>query len=83
MLSLNWQKQDADDLVLMIEIIEALRNRLSQWKQAFEGKGLKVNLGKTEMMISVCTTKNGLSNSQVYQCEVYGHRARANSALCV
>ena len=36
----------SDDLVLMIETIEGLRNKFLKWKEAFESKGLKVNLGK-------------------------------------
>ena len=36
----------ADDLVLMSEIIEGLGNKFIKWKQAFESKGLKINLGK-------------------------------------
>ena len=34
----------ADDLVLMSETIECLRNKFFKWKDAFESKGLKVNL---------------------------------------
>ena len=39
----------ADDLVLMSETIEGLRNKFLKWKEAFESKGLKVNLGKTKV----------------------------------
>ena len=37
----------ANDLVLMSETIEGLRNMFLKWKEAFEIEGLKVNLGKT------------------------------------
>ena len=37
----------ADDLVLMSEIIEGLRNKFFKWMEVFESKGLKANLGKT------------------------------------
>ena len=37
----------ADDLVLMSETIEGLRNKLLKLKEAFESKGLKVILVKT------------------------------------
>ena len=43
----------ADGLVLMSETIEGLRNTLLKWKEAFESKGLKVNLGKTKVMVVV------------------------------
>ena len=35
----------ADNLVLMSDTIEGLRNKFLRWKEAFESKGLKVNLG--------------------------------------
>ena len=44
MLSLNWtdgalcEFQHADDLVLMSEIIEGIRNKSIKWKKAFMGK---------------------------------------------
>ena len=34
----------ADDLVLISETIEGLRNKFLEWKEALESKGLKVNL---------------------------------------
>ena len=37
----------ADDLVMMSETIEGLRDMFINWKEAFESKGLTVNLGKT------------------------------------
>ena len=36
-----------DDLDLMSETIEGLRDKSLKWKEAFESKGLKINLGKT------------------------------------
>ena len=39
----------ADGIVLMSETIEGLRNKFQKWKEAFESKGLKVNLGKTKV----------------------------------
>ena len=38
----------ADDLVLMSETIEGLRNKFIKWKETFESKGLKVNLFHAE-----------------------------------
>ena len=42
----------ADDLVLMSETIDGLRNKLIKWKEAFESNGLKVNLVKTKVKVS-------------------------------
>ena len=36
-----------DDLVLLSKTIEGLRDKFLKWKEAFESKGLKVNLWKT------------------------------------
>ena len=36
----------ADDLVLMSETTEGLRDKFIKWKEAFENKGLKDNLEK-------------------------------------
>ena len=36
----------ADELVLMSETMEDLKERLWNWKDALESKGLKVNTGK-------------------------------------
>ena len=38
----------ADDLVLMSETIEGLRNKFLKWNDALESKRLKDNLGKTK-----------------------------------
>ena len=42
----------ADGLVLMSESIENLKEKFLKWKEAFENKGLKVNLKKTKIMVS-------------------------------
>ena len=51
----------ADDFVLVSETIERHRNNFSKWKEAFETKGLKVNLGKTKVMVNGGITEDGLS----------------------
>ena len=40
------------DLVLTSEVMEGLREKFWKWKEAFESKGLKVNLGKTKVVVS-------------------------------
>ena len=42
----------ADDLALMSEIIEGLRNKFLKWKVIIESEGLKVNVWKTNVMVS-------------------------------
>ena len=73
----------SDDLVLVNETIEGLRNKFLIWKEAFESKGLKVNPGKTKVMVCGSTTKDGLSKSKVDPCGVCSLRVKANSVLCL
>ncbi|KAA3670323.1 uncharacterized protein DEA37_0010186 [Paragonimus westermani] len=42
----------ADDLVLMADNMEDLQLKFDGWKNAIEGKGMKINMGKTKMMVS-------------------------------
>ena len=51
------------DLVLMSETMEGLRDGFLKWKEAFESKDLKVNHGKTKVMVSSGITKDGMSKS--------------------
>ena len=45
----------ADDLDLLSDTIR-LKNKFLKWKEAIESKGLKVNHGKTKLMVSGCIT---------------------------
>ena len=73
----------ADDLVLMSETIEAHRNKFLKWKEAFESKGLKVNLGITKQMVCGGITKDGTSKCKVDPCGACSLRVKTNSALCL
>ena len=44
---------------------------------------MKVNLGKTNVMVSGGITKDGISKNKVDQCGVCSLRVKAKSALCV
>ena len=48
---LLWELLYVDDLVLMADSIEELEEVL-RWKECMEVKGLKVNIGKTKVMVS-------------------------------
>ena len=41
----------ADDLVLMTESIEELKGKVLRWKECMEAKALKMNIGKTKVMV--------------------------------
>ena len=73
----------ADDLVLMIETIEELRNRFLKWKEIFESRGFKVNFGKTKVMVCGGISMDSMSKSKVDPCGVCSLRVKANSVLCV
>ena len=46
-----WEDLYADDLVIIAESLEKCVRRLLTWKDAMEEKGLRVNAGKTKIMI--------------------------------
>ena len=48
----NWENLYADDLVIIAETREELQEKLFLWKTNMEGKGLRVNMGKTKVLIS-------------------------------
>lgn len=70
----------ADDLVLMSDTMEGLREKFVKWREAFESKGLKVNLGKTKVMVSGMEGKALMS--KVDPCGMCGKRVKANSVWC-
>ena len=49
-----WEDLYADDLVSIAESLEECVRKLMTWKEAMEKKGLRVNAGKTKIMI--CST---------------------------
>ena len=70
----------ADDLVLMNKSIENLKEKFSKWKEAFESKGLKVNLKKIKVM--VIGSKDEVLKSKVDSYPKCGKRVMANSMRC-
>jgi hypothetical protein len=71
----------ADDLVLMTDSMEELQLKFDRWKSVIERKGLKVNMGKTKVMV------NGEGGERVVSridpCGVCDKRVKANSVLCI
>ena len=61
-----------DDLVLMSEHMEDLRERFRKWRVALESKGIKVNIRKTKMMVS--GAKGEITRSKVDPVGIYGKR---------
>ena len=69
----------ADDLVLMSESIENLKEKFLKWKEAFRSKRLKVNLKKTKAMVS--GSKGEVLKSKVDPCAKCDKRVMANSVM--
>ena len=70
----------ADDLVIMSENMEDLKERFWNWMDALESKSLKVNSRKTKLMVS--GSEGELYKSKIDPCGVCGRRVMANSVLC-
>ena len=70
----------ADDLVLMAETMEKLKAQFIRWKAAFEGKGLKVNLGKTKVVESGGGEVVVLA--KIDPCGVCSERTKVNCVRC-
>ena len=79
--SLSSEMSYTDDLVLTSKTMEGLREKFWKWKLAFQSKGLKVNLGKTKVVVS--GAEGEMSVSKIDPCGICGKRVMANSALCV
>ena len=69
----------ADDWVLMSQTMEGLRKRFLKWISALEGKGLKMNLEKTKVI--VCVLESEVMWSRIDPCGICGKRVTVNSVL--
>ena len=67
----------ADDLVLCGESLNDVINKYGRWKNAVEGKGLRVNVDKTKGMQLLFRKKSSVS--KVDPCDVCGERVGCNS----
>ena len=76
-----WEDLYADDLVIIADSLEEYVRRLLIWKEAMEKKGLRVNAGKTKVMI--CGTGlDFLQSSGEYPCAVCCTGVGNNSIYC-
>ena len=46
-----WKMVYTNDLVILVETLEGLMTKMSVWKNGLASKSLKVNMGKTKVMI--------------------------------
>ena len=72
----------ADDLVLLADSESLLVEMIRKWKDGMEGKGLRVNMGKTKVMR--CMTGAGLvRKSGKYPCGICSEGVGSNSIQCI
>ena len=76
-----WELLYADDLVISAETEEGLKMKLNKWKTEMEGKGLRVNMGKTNIMVSGVNLQT-LKDSGKYPCSVCRKGVGSNSIYC-
>ena len=70
----------ADNLVVMGKTMEELRENFDEWREAFESKGMSVNLGKNKLMVS--RMEEEAFDSKIDPCGVCGTHVMSNSVLC-
>ena len=71
----------ADDLVIMAPTMEQLGRRVADWRASLLGKGLKLNVGKSKVMVG----SNGgkiIVNSGKWPYGVCGKGVQVNSLQC-
>lgn len=71
----------ADDLVLMAESMEEVTERYTRWKVGMETKGLRVNVGKTKVMVSE-VGGGSVTESGQWPCAVCKKGVGRNSIKC-
>ena len=78
---LPWELLYADDLVLMAETEDLLKEKIMKWKAVMEEKGLRVNMGKTKVMR--CRVGTGeVVKSGKFPCGVCRKGVGANNIKC-
>ena len=76
-----WKDLFADDLVIIAEFLEECVRRLLTWQEAMEEKGLRVNAGKTKLMICGMGL-DLLQSSDEFPCAVCCTVVSSNSIFC-
>ena len=76
-----WELLYADDLVLTAESKVAVVQMFDAWSSAMEVRGLKINIGKTKLLVSGKKNQAPTSSGQ-YPCAVCNRGVGANSIWC-
>ena len=78
---LPWEILYADDLVLMADSEEELTRKLTEWRRSLSAKGMKVNTGKTKVMVSAVGAGEE-PKTGAFPCGVCGTGVGVNSIMC-
>ena len=70
-----------DDLVFMAPTMEQHDSRVAEWRASLIDKGLKVNAGKSKVMVGSSGGKM-IVNSGKWRCGVCGNEVEATSVQC-
>jgi hypothetical protein len=76
-----WELLYADDLVAMADSLEELEETVKLWKNGMEEKGLRVNMGKTKILVSG-TQLDQLKKTGKHPCAVCLTGTGANAIHC-
>ena len=79
--ALPWELLYADDLVVIAEMEDDLIERLNEWKEKVENRGMRVNINKTKVMISGERQKQ-VEKAVRWPCGVCGRGVGSNSIQC-
>jgi len=71
----------ADDLILMAESEEGLRDKLVKWKSGLEAKGVKMNTGKNKVMFN-CNMKDRMEEKGKWPCSMCKMEVCVNLIPC-
>ena len=80
-LALPWELVYDDDLVVIAENEQDLINKLNEWKNNVENRGMRVNMNKTKVMISGERQKP-VQKAARWSCGVCGRGVGSNSIQC-
>ena len=80
--SFPWELLYADDLAILSDPLVDLKNRLAAWKTSLESHGLRVNVGKTKILVSSAEHTKISARNPKYPCGVCTFGVGANSMLC-
>ena len=77
-----WELLYAHDLVIIAEALSELLEKFRVWKANLESKGLRVNVGKTKILVSVHNAPKPVDGSK-FPCGVCNKGVGINSIKCL